>query len=115
MTVINMMAINEAPFIQVQNITIHRTTTIPVNTDILNKDSLNVLIQEFEARRLYVDNVAGLFDAAGHILNADGTGSNGEAGSGIGGGAGDCIDIELRNQIGSRATDYLAIFNEAII
>ena len=114
MTVINMMAINEAPFIQVQNITIHRTTTIPVNTDILNKDSLNVLIQEFEARRLYVDNVAGLFDAAGHILNADGTGSDGEIGSG-GGGTGDCIDIELRNQIGSRTTDYLAIFNEAII
>ena len=77
MTIINMMAINEAPFIQVQNITIHRTTTIPVNIDILNKDSLNVLIQEFEARRLYVDNVAGLFEAAGHILNADGTGSDG--------------------------------------
>ena len=114
MTIINMMAINEAPFIQVQNITIHRTTTIPVNTDILNKDSLNVLIQEFEARRLYVDNVAGLFEAAGHILNADGTGSNGEIVSGCGGGTGDGIDTELRNEIGSRATDYLAVFNEAM-
>ena len=114
MTVINMMAINEAPFIQVQNITIHRITTTPVNTDILNKDSLNVLIQEFEARRLYVDNVAGLFEAAGHILNADGTGSDGEIGS-CGGGTGDGIDVELRNQIGSRATDYLVIFNEAMI
>ena len=65
--------------------------------------------------RLYVDNIAGLFEAAGHILNADGTGSNGEIIGSGGGGTGDGIDVELRNQIGSRATDYLVIFNEAMI
>lgn len=111
MASIKIKAINDAPFIQVQNITIARSF-IDVELTILTQNSLNVLVQEFEEKRLASDNVPALFLAAGKILNDSGTGSAGDinSGGGSGGSGWTGTDDTLRVEIGSRNTDYNQIF-----
>ena len=110
MSTVKLKAINDAPFIQVQNITIARTF-IDVELTVLTQNSLNVLVQEFEERRLESDDISALFLAAGQILNDAGTGSAGEINSGGGGGSGwTGTDDTLRVEIGNRTTNYNQIF-----
>lgn len=115
MNVVFLKAINEAPLINIQDITIDR---VGLNVDLssLTRDSLRGLVQEFEERRLYVDDILALFYASGELLNEDGTGSAGDIPNSSGGGTGgDGTDTVVRVEIGNRYTNYVNVFNTALI
>ena len=115
MATVFLKAIGQARIIIVQDFTIS-TTGMFVDLNSLTKQSLAVLIQEFEERRLYTDNVSDLFLAAGEILNAEGTGSAGSINTGGGtGGTFNGVDDVLRTEIGTRDTNYVNIFYNTLM
>jgi len=115
MAIVFLRAIGQARIIMVQDFTIS-TTGMYVDLNLLTRDSLAVLVQEFEERRLYTDNVSDLFLAAGEILNAEGTGSAGPINAGGGtGGTFNGVDDVVRTEIGTRNTNYVNIFYSALL
>ena len=118
MAVVFLKAIGQAQSIIVQDFTISMMGMF-IDLNSLSKQSLAVLIQEFEERRLYTDNVSDLFLAAGEVLNAEGTGSAGPINTG-GGGSGtggtfNGVDDVVRSEIGTRSTNYVNIFYSALL
>jgi hypothetical protein len=115
MAIVFLKAIGQAQVIMVQDFTISMAG-IFIDLNSLNTQSLAVLVQEFEEKRLYTDNVADLFLAAGEVLNAEGTGSAGPINTGGGtGGTFSGVDDVVRAEIGTRNTNYVDVFYNALL